>query len=253
MARASRVFTLAPLLGAVIAVGLAKAADPPGTPGIYTCTDDKGRRLTSDRPIPECLAREQRVLNRDGSVRNVVPPTPTADERAEREAAERQAARVRAEQGDAVRRDRNLMTRFPDEATHRKAREAALDTVRAASKTTELRLRELAEERKPLLEEAEFYKRKTLPARLKQQLDANDAAVEAQRSAAITQSAEMVRVNKLYDLELERLKKLWAGAPPGSLGPAPSNADAAAAAATSASTPAAAGARRPASAAASRP
>lgn len=251
MARASRVFTLAPLLGAVIAAGLVKAADPPGTPGIYTCTDDKGRRLTSDRPIPECLAREQRVLNRDGSVRNVVPPTPTADERAEREAAERQAARVRAEQGDAVRRDRNLMTRFPDEATHRKAREAALDTVRAASKTTELRLRELAEERKPLLEEAEFYKRKTLPPRLKQQLDANDAAVEAQRSAAITQSAELVRINKLYDLELERLKKLWAGATPGSLGPAPSSTDAASAAGHPASPTGAT--RRPASGADGRP
>ena len=30
--------------------------------GIYTCTDAKGRKLTSDRPIPECHDREQRVL-----------------------------------------------------------------------------------------------------------------------------------------------------------------------------------------------
>jgi hypothetical protein len=36
--------------------------------GIYTCIDDKGRRLTSDRPIAECNAREQQILNRDGSV-----------------------------------------------------------------------------------------------------------------------------------------------------------------------------------------
>jgi len=28
-----------------------------------------------------------------------------------------------------------------------------------------------------------------------------------------------VRINRLYDAELDRLRRLWAGAPPGSLGP----------------------------------
>ena len=35
---------------------------------IYSCIDAHGKRITSDRPIPECAAREQRVLNADGSV-----------------------------------------------------------------------------------------------------------------------------------------------------------------------------------------
>jgi hypothetical protein len=30
-----------------------------------------------------------------------------------------------------------------------------------------------------------------------------------------------VRINRLFDAELERLRRLWAGAPPGSLGPLP--------------------------------
>ena len=33
--------------------------------GIYSCVDAQGRRLTSDRPIPACVNREQRVLNSD--------------------------------------------------------------------------------------------------------------------------------------------------------------------------------------------
>jgi hypothetical protein len=52
-------------------------------------------------------------------------------------------------------------------------------------------------------------------------MDANEASVEAQRSSASTQEAELGRINKLYDAELERLRKLWAGAPAGSLGPLP--------------------------------
>jgi hypothetical protein len=84
-------------------------------------------------------------------------------------------------------------------------------------KASEKRMEELAAERKPLLQEMEFYKGKPLPAKLKQQLDANDAAVEAQRSAIQNQQAELERINRLYDNELARLKRLWAGAAPGTL------------------------------------
>jgi hypothetical protein len=189
--------------------------------GIYSCVDDKGRRLTADRPIPECASREQKVLNRDGSVRSVRPPTLTADERAEKEARDRAATEARAAQADAVRRDRNLMARYPTEAAHNRGREAALDTVRLAIRSTELRLRDLATERKPLLAEAEFYVGKSLPGKLRAAMDANDAAIEAQRSAVGNQTAELERINRLYDAELARLRALWSGAQAGSLGPLP--------------------------------
>lgn len=213
------------VLGSGLLAQAQTAAEPVGT-GVYTCLDDKGHRLTSDRPIAECNAREQRVLNRDGSLRRVIPPPMTADERAEREAADRKLALVKAAQADAVRRDRNLMNRYADEASHRRARESALDTVRAAIKATEARLKELAAERKPLLDEAEFYKGKALPMRLKQAIDGNDAAVDAQKSSAQNQTVELDRINKLYDAELARLRRLWGGAQPGSLGPAVPPADA---------------------------
>lgn len=184
---------------------------------IYSCVDANGRRLTSDRPIRECLAREQRLLNADGSVRQVVPPTMTVDELAEAEAKKRQAELERAAKQDAVRRDRNLLARFPDEAAHSRAREAALDDVRKGVKFSEDRLVELQKERKPLLDEMEFYKGKKLPLKLRQQLDANDAATTAQRSLVQNQKEEIKRIDSLYDTELARLRKLWAGAPAGSL------------------------------------
>lgn len=213
------------------AAGAAAQAKPtdPGAP-IYTCIDDKGHRLTADRPIAECAGKEQRVLNRDGSLRSIQPPTLTVDERAEKEARDRKAAEARAAQADAVRRDRNLMARYPNEETHKKAREAALDTVRMAIRTSDQRLKDLAAERRPLLDETEFYKGKQLPLKLRLQLDANDAATDAQRSAMSNQEAELVRINRLYDAELDRLRRLWGGALPGTLGPIDSAAAAAASA-----------------------
>lgn len=201
------------IITAVLLVAPAYAAD-----SVYTCTDARGRRLTSDRPLIECLDREQRVLNKDGSQRQVLPPSLTADERAAVEEAERRKLAERAAKQDAIRRDRNLLARYPDEARHNKAREAALDDVRKAVKTSEQRLASMESERKPLLNEAEFYKGKPLPAKLKTQLEYIDVTVEAQKTLIQNQQAEIVRINAFYDEELARLRKLWAGAQPGSLG-----------------------------------
>lgn len=200
-----------------------QARAEPSTPStsIYTCVDANGKKITSDRPIPECTTREQRMLNADGSPKGVRPPTPTAEERADIEARERDAMAERVARQDAIRRDRNLLARFPDEAAHRKAREMALDDVRKAVRNSEIRVASLATERKPLQDEAEFYVGKPLPLKLRSQLDANDAAVEAQRSLIQNQQSEVVRINRLYDAELARLRKLWGGAQPGSMGVMP--------------------------------
>ncbi len=218
---------------ALVGTALAQPAASASGPSIYSCTDDRGRRLTSDRPIAECTSREQRVHNRDGSLREVRPPTLTAEERAEAEARERRANEVRLAQAEVVRRDRNLMARYRNEDLHAAARAAALDTVKLAIKASEKRLKELATERRPLLDEAEFYKARALPPKLRAQLDANDVATDAQRAAMSNQGAELVRVNRLYDIELERLKKLWSGTRPGSMGPLPTAVAAGTAAAVS--------------------
>jgi hypothetical protein len=197
--------TLALGLVAVVSVAHAK---------IYTCVSPSGKHLTSDRPIPECLDLEQRELNKDGSQKRVVPPRMTPAERAAWE--EQQRKRVQAEQSykDAVRRDRNLLVRYPTQAAHDKARQSALDDIERAIASSEKRIAELQKERKPLLDDAEFYKGKRLPGALRVKLDGNEASQQAQKDIIENQQAEKVRIHGLYDTELARLKKLWAGQPP---------------------------------------
>ena len=187
--------------------------------GIYTCTTADGRKLTGDRPIPECTAREQRMLNPDGSQRATLPPFLSPEESAAPDAADRRAAAARLAQLDSIRRDRTLMQRYPDEAAHQRARHAALDDANKAMRLSERRIKELGAERKPLLDEGEFYKGRPLPGKLKQALDANDASVEAQQVLVENQKADIGRINSRFDAELARLRKLWAGAAPGSIPP----------------------------------
>lgn len=211
------------------AAGAASAA--PSSSQVYTCVTAGGRTLTSDRLIGECMDREQRVLARDGTLLRTVSPSLTAEERAAKEARERRLAAEKAAQAEAVRRDRNLLQRYPNLRAHQEAREAALGDVRTSMQLSEMRQRELARERKPLVEEAEFYQGRALPPGLRQKLDANDAASAAQRDAQLNLQAEINRINKLFDTELARLKRLWAGAAPGSIGLAAAEAASAAASA----------------------
>jgi Domain of unknown function (DUF4124) len=195
---------------------LASAASAQPTAGqVFTCTDAQGRNHTSDRLIGVCMDREQRVLAKDGTLIRIVPPQLTADERAEKEAREKRLAAEKQAKAEAVRRDRLLLERYPDQASHDKARESALDDARAAKRLSMARVAELVRERKPLDEEAEFYKGKPLPAKLKQQIDANDAAASAQRDVQAQQDADMQRITKRFDDELALLKRLWGGAAPG--------------------------------------
>ena len=193
-------------------------------PQIYRCTDATGKKITSDRPVRECANSPHDELNPDGSLRRIVPPPMTDDERAESERRDREEKVAISAKNDAIRRDRNLMQRFPDEATHRKARAKALDEFSGSVRNYEARIALLMIDRKKLKEEADFYgppPRQPMPSKLKQQIDANDASLEAQKGLVQNQQTEIARINALYDAELGRLRKLWSGAPAGSLGPLP--------------------------------
>jgi len=222
--RASRAKTgllILAALGGLLSLQTAGAADA-GSPRIFQCVLPDGRKLTSDKPIAECMnvGKPQRELNKDGSEKAIVEAPPTEDEKAEREKIRRQREAERTAYEIEVRRDRDLLKRFPNEAAHGKAREKALDDVGGSVRNSEARIKLLLQERKPLLDEAEFYVGKSLPHKVRLALDANDASLEAQRSLVQNQQIEVVRINALYDAELARLRRLWAGAVLGTAGAA---------------------------------
>ena len=102
-------------------------------PGIFVCVDAKGRRLTADRPIPECLDREPRELTASGVTKRIIPPSLTADERAREETLAQQEAAARTKEADAKRRDRALLARYPNQRPYDAEREKQLTQVDALS------------------------------------------------------------------------------------------------------------------------
>jgi hypothetical protein len=192
------------LLGALLAQARAQA--------IFTCIDAKGRRLTADRPIPECVDREQKELNASGTLKRKIGPTLTAEERTAEEEKAKQASEERNRQLEEKRRERALLTRYPNKATHDAERVKALASVDDAIVAAKKSMSELAAQRKRQDVELEFYKRdpSKVPAVLKRQVEETEQHIAAQQRFIDNQDSEKKRVNARFDEELVTLKQLWA-------------------------------------------
>lgn len=187
-------------------------AQAPGTSGgIYTCVDRNGRRLTADRPIAECLDREQRELGPSGIVRRQIGPSLTEQERAAQEAQRRKEAEARARELEERRRERVLTARYPDKATHDVERAAAIQMVDDVTATAEKRLVELIQQRKAFDVEMEFYKKdpSKAPMSLRRKIAENEESIAEQQRFIAGQDQEKRRVHQRFDVELAQLRKLW--------------------------------------------
>lgn len=180
--------------------------------GIYVCVDRSGRRITADRPIPECLDREQRELTSTGITRRVVPPNLTAEERAIEEAKAKQEAVQRVRLAEEKRRDLALLSRYSNARQHEQERQQQLAIVKNTQAAIQKRSQELIKQRDDLQVEMEFYKAdpKKAPAWLQHRINYNAEQIEAQKRLLDNQSEEGQRINDRFDEELVRLKQIWA-------------------------------------------
>jgi hypothetical protein len=201
---------LLPLMAALLPMAV-PAQSAPAPAAIYSCTDARGRTLTADRPIAECIDREQRELSPSGTTRRKIEPTYTARELAEREDRAREAALQAARLIDERRRERALLVRYPNVTVHERERKEALVQIDAVIQAAQKRLAELAEDRKKIDEELEFYKHDVskAPGAVRRKLEDNAQSVAVQNRFIGEQEDEKKRVNARFDEERARLKQIW--------------------------------------------
>jgi len=184
--------TLIAACAIVLSAPAAIAANNPSSSKILTCKDALGNPILTDPSDPRCYK-----------------PPPNEAERAvteERRRRELEAYNAcKAEQ----RSLQSLLNRYPNKEKHDAARQTALSQVETSLRIAQRRLEQLYAERKRLLDEAEFYPNGNLPPKLRRDIDANSAVIEAQLLAIANQKDEAAQKNAFYDDELAKLKKLW--------------------------------------------
>lgn len=194
----------------VLGGALCSVAGLSAAQSIYTCVDSRGRRLTHDRPIPECTDREQRELNPSGTVKRSIGPTLTDREAELEEQRRRKDMDERSRTTEARRQDRALITRYQNPAAHNAARADALLQVDEVMAFAVKRMAELDQQRQRLNTELEFYKDPaTIPVSLRQKMAEHAADVAVQRRFIADQELEKKRINARFDAEAARLRQLW--------------------------------------------
>lgn len=182
---------------------------------LYVCTDARGRTLTSDRPPPECADRPVRELRSDGSVRRVIEPPLTAEQRAAREAEARRQAEEADRQRAQMRRDLALLEAYATTDEIEEARNRALGTRSQLIDRANKRIEEHKRERAKLDKEAEFYVGRELPDSLRRALENNSALMRSEQRILDDVRGDMDRVNARFDAENKRWRELIsAGATP---------------------------------------
>ncbi len=203
--------------GACVALGLLIAGEATAQSGqqpvngTYSCTDSNGRKLRSDRPIPQCNDREQTVLNPSGTVRARVGPTMTAQERAEAQAKRKADEEEKSAAFDERRRERALLIRYPSRDVHDKERGQALAQVADVVDAARKRIEALQIERKKNTAELEFYQSDVnkAPPVLRRQIEQVRRDMESQERFILAQEGERQRINTRFDEELVKLRELW--------------------------------------------
>ncbi|WP_343592778.1 DUF4124 domain-containing protein [Paracidovorax wautersii] len=199
-------------LAGLYCAGSVWAQPAPGGGSVYTCIDRQGRRITADRPIPECNDREQRVLDQTGAERRRLGPTLTENERAAAEAQHQREAAERARVAEERRRERVLATRYPTQSAHDAERAAALARVDDVTAVTQKHVDELLRDRKKLEAELAAYANTPgkAPMALRRQLAEQDHALDTHKRFVAAQEAEKRRLNQRFDAELAVLQPIWA-------------------------------------------
>jgi hypothetical protein len=177
----------------------------------FSCTDDRGRQISADRPIAECADRNQNELGAAGTVRKVRGPTLTVIERNALDEKEKIAADANARVNEEKRLSRALLLRYPTRAVHDKERGLALTSLAEKNQALQKNISTLNEQREKLDKEFEFYAqdKSKAPIALKHQYESVESSLTLQKRYLSEQELEKTRINSRFDLELTKLTPQW--------------------------------------------
>ncbi len=194
-------------LGALaIALGLCGPAVAAGN--LFCCLDANGKHVCGDTLPHECYGRAYRELGDSGrTLRNVEAPL-NAEQRAQRALEDQRRKQEEAALRETQRKDQALLNTYGSEndieAMRARAREDVLKSISAAEdKIAEIRTR-----RKKFEDEAEFYKKKKLPAEVQQGLRDADYEIKAQESVIEAKKKELDIIRIKYDEDRRRFIEL---------------------------------------------
>jgi Domain of unknown function (DUF4124) len=197
----------------MLAHGLASAQT------IKKCVDEKGVTHYGDPLPPQCAKSEVKEISTQGTVKKTMDRPLTPEEIKAREEEVERSKDARRKEEDQLRRDRALLATYGSEKEFDVSRDKAMDVVKTRQKTSENRLKELADQKKKLEAEMEFYnsgksktgKGKDAPSTLTQAIARNNKDIETVKDSIAKMEDEKKNIASTFEADKQRWKDLKSG------------------------------------------
>jgi DNA repair exonuclease SbcCD ATPase subunit len=193
---------------------LALAAAPASAQAhLYKCKDSKGTTYYTQTPPTECLGKEMDELSRQGTVVKKREAALTPEQIAAREAEEKRKKEEEALAKEEKRKNQALLYTYSSEKDIEDSRQRALKQAEQAAKDIEKRIEEAQKRAQKLAAEKEFYAKKPMPKKLRDDINNNELDLKAQQDTLAAKQKELGEINAKYDEDKRRYLELTGAKP----------------------------------------
>ena len=180
----------------------------------FCCNDASGKQVCGDILPQACYGRAYRELGSNGQTIRTVDAPLTAEQRSQREAEEEKRKREEEKRKEQQRKDQALLNTYGNEQDIELMRKRAEGDVLKAIANAEKKIVEIRQQRKKFENEAEFYKKKTLPHEVKKGLADADSDINSQEVFIAEKKKELEGIRAKYDEDKRRFVELISQRPP---------------------------------------
>jgi hypothetical protein len=178
---------------------------------MYKCVDARGKVYYTQVPPPECLGRDTQELNKSGTLIRKNPAALSPAQAQAREAERKKKIEDEERSKEDRRKNLALLNTYSSEKDIEDARTRALKEAQGAIEDTERVIAGAKKRRQELETEKEFYVKKPMPFKLKQEITNNEIEIKNQTSLLDAKRKEISTINAKYDEDKRRYVELTSG------------------------------------------
>src|SRR5262245_35252250 len=178
---------------------------------LYKYTDANGKVVYTDKLPPGAAGRPNEQLNNQGTVTKRNEGALTPEQLAAQDAERKRKLDEDMAAKEEKRKNMALLNTYSSEQDIADARARALKVNAEAVEEAQRKLADVQKRQQELASEAEFFKKKPMPAQLKHDIQVNDAAIVSHTELLDKQKKEIEVISAKYDEDLRRYRALVKG------------------------------------------
>src|SRR5712692_1228787 len=175
---------------------------------MYKCVDARGKVYYTQVPPPECLGRDTQELNKSGTLIRKNPAALSPAQAQAREAERKKKIEDEERSKEDRRKNLALLNTYSSEKDVEDARKRALTEAQVAIEDAERAIAGAVKRRQELEAEKEFYVKKPMPFKLKQEIANNEIEIRNQTELLDAKKKQISTINAKYDEEKRRYVEL---------------------------------------------